>query len=126
MNQQSPSFKINKKFSLLMCAAVVFFSSHGAKADSITGTGWKGTNGVSWTAAGNWDGIAPSTGGSGDRNLFFGQGYKKAGGTQSTSSNDLSGWNGYRITFQDSDVTGTTTDGSAANDTASRFEATRT
>jgi autotransporter-associated beta strand protein len=83
-----------------------------ARADTITGTGWKGTSSSVWSDTGNWDSTAPNTSGTGDRNLFFGQGYANAGGTGSTTANnDLSGWHGYRITFQDIG-----SDASAAND----------
>src|SRR5258708_2918983 len=76
-------------FSLL--CSVLFFGLT-TVADTINGTGWKGTAGNSnWSSSGNWDSTAPSTGGSGERNLFFGQGYKAAGGTGSTTANnDLS------------------------------------
>jgi autotransporter-associated beta strand protein len=72
------------------------------RADVITGTGWKGTSGSNWSTAANWDAIAPSNGGSGDRNLFFGNAWVTAGsGGSLTANNDLSGaWDGYRITFE--------------------------
>jgi len=107
------------KLALSLCIAA-FCSFQPARADTINGTGWKGTGGNSnWSTSGNWDSTAPSTGGSGERSLFFGQGYKAAGGTGSTTANnDLTNWAGYRITFQDSNAAGNGTDGSSANDTA--------
>src|SRR6266567_4049466 len=86
-----------------------FLSMH---ADTITGTGWKGTAGNNnWSSTGNWDGAAPNTSGTGDRNLCFGQAYIAAGGIGSTTANnDLSGWHGYRITFQDINNNGATDD----------------
>ena len=87
-------------------------------ADTISGTGWKGTANNRWSGA-NWDSNPPTTTSANERNLFFGLGYKVAGGSGSTiSSNDLASWAGYRITFQDSNATGTAGDGSAANDTS--------
>ncbi|MBX7210356.1 MAG: autotransporter-associated beta strand repeat-containing protein [Verrucomicrobiaceae bacterium] len=71
-------------------------------ADTITGTGWKGTAGNNnWSSTGNWDSAAPNTVGTGDRNLFFGQGWHNAGRTgATTANNDLTNWAGYRITFE--------------------------
>src|ERR1043166_740198 len=90
-----------------------------ARADTISGTGWKGTAGNNkWSSPGNWDSTAPNTSGTGDRNLFFGQAYKAAGGTVSSPNNDLTSWSGYRITFQDSNAAGNGTDGTSANDTS--------
>ncbi|HTB83549.1 MAG TPA: Ig-like domain repeat protein [Candidatus Sulfotelmatobacter sp.] len=81
-----------------------------AHADNTNGTGWKGTLNVNWSTPGNWDSDAPTNSpGSSDRNLFFGQGYATAGGTGSTTANnDLTGWHGFRVTFQDigSDASG--------------------
>jgi autotransporter-associated beta strand protein len=73
------------------------------RADSITGTGWtgKGANN-NWNTSGNWDNTPPRTDGTGDRNLFYGQGYFNAGNNGfTTSNNNLTSWAGYRITFQD-------------------------
>jgi fibronectin-binding autotransporter adhesin len=108
-----------RTLSVLIVSALALAVSP-AIADNINGTGWKGTGGNSnWSTAGNWDGDAPTTNTSNDRNLFFGQGYKAAGGAGSTTSNnDLASWAGYRITFQDSNAAGNGTDGSSANDTA--------
>lgn len=88
------------------------FATH-LHADTITGTGWtgKGANNK-WSTTGNWDSAAPNTSGTGDRNLFFGQGWKNAGGDGFTSAtNDLTAWHGYRITFED-----IASDSSAATD----------
>jgi autotransporter-associated beta strand protein len=72
-------------------------------ADTINGTGWKGQGANNnWSTANNWDSNPPTTGGTNERNLFYGQGYFNAGNNGfTTSNNNLSGWNGYRITFQD-------------------------
>ncbi|HSY17560.1 MAG TPA: Ig-like domain repeat protein [Candidatus Acidoferrales bacterium] len=109
-----------RRAACLLAMSLLGASLISTRADTITGTGWKGTAGNNnWSSTGNWDATAPNTSGTGDRNLFFGQGYKAAGGTGSTSpNNDLSGWHGYRITFQDSNAAGNGTDGSSANDTA--------
>src|SRR2546430_2287328 len=93
-------------------AAILIVTRFPLQADTITGTGWKGTAGnANWSSTGNWDSAAPNTSGTGDRNLFFGQGYKAAGGTGSTTANnDLVNWHGYRITFQDINSNGATDD----------------
>jgi autotransporter-associated beta strand protein len=98
---------------MIAAVSVMLGFTHKANADTINGTGWKGTAGNNnWSSTGNWDSAAPNTSGTGDRNLFFGQGYVNAGGTGSTTANnDLSGWHGYRITFQDIG-----SDSSGAND----------
>jgi autotransporter-associated beta strand protein len=87
----------------LLALLVGFLAALQLRADTITGTGWtgKGANN-NWGTAGNWDNTPPSTGGSGDRNLFYGQGYFNAGNNGfTTSNNNLTSWAGYRITFQD-------------------------
>ncbi len=87
-----------------------------ASAATINGTGWKGKGSDgNWGTANSWDSTSPS---SDERNLFFGQGYKAAGGNGFTTSNNNLSWSGYRITFQDSNSAGNGTDGSSANDTA--------
>jgi autotransporter-associated beta strand protein len=75
---------------------------------SIGGTGWKGTTNSLWSNSGNWDSTGP---GADERNLFFGQGWKNAGGGGSTTANnDISGYSGYRITFEDINGNGLTDD----------------
>ena len=87
--------------------------------DAITSvsTGWLGTVGNNnWSSAGNWVGAGPAVG---ERNLFFGRTFRAAGATGAvTAQNDLVGYVGHRIAFQDSDTTGTTVDGTSAGDTA--------
>jgi hypothetical protein len=106
-----PQLKIAKRAlrPVAFCVAAFLFASGSetASADNINGTGWKGTASSNWSNTGNWDSDSPNTSGSGDRNLFFGQGYKNAGGGGSlTANNDLTSWAGYRITFQNIDNTG--------------------
>ncbi len=90
---------------LLIAIGVALFGSAAplqVHADSITGTGWtgKGANN-NWATSGNWDNTPPKTDGTGDRNLFYGQGYFNAGNNGfTTSNNNLSNWAGYRINFQ--------------------------
>lgn len=97
---------LTSKKILLTAVGVALFCSPWplqVRADTITGTGWtgKGANN-NWATSGNWDNTPPSTGGSGDRNLFYGQGYFNAGNNGfTTSNNNLSSWAGYRINFQD-------------------------
>lgn len=84
--------------------AVVSLTSS-AFADTINGTGWKGTTqsgGVGqFSQAGNWDSTGP---GAGERNLFFGDAWSdpakgnRVGAT--TANNDITSQNLYRITFQ--------------------------
>src|SRR5207253_3246067 len=50
-----------------------------------------------WSNAGNWDSTGPA---SDERNLFFGAAYKTAGGTNFIANNDIVGFTGYRITFE--------------------------
>src|SRR5690349_5194960 len=87
---------------LLRLLPIVIMPASVLLADTITGTGWKGSAGNNnWSSSGNWDSTPPKTDGTGDRNLFFGQGWKNAGGTGFTNANnDLSSWHGYRITFE--------------------------
>src|SRR5438046_2797412 len=68
-----------------VAVALLLLTLPSAYADTANGTGWKGTSGNNWSTTANWDSTAPNTSGTGDRNLFFGQGYKVAGGTGSTS-----------------------------------------
>ena len=65
---------------------------------SIAGTGWKGTAGSNWSTAANWDSNGPAAD---ERNLFFGNAWRDAGATGSTTSNNDLNFTGYRITFQD-------------------------
>ena len=113
-----------KTRNLSTALAVAFgslFSVTAAFGQTINGTGYKGivNNGTAntgnWSNSGNWDKTGP---GFNERNLFFGQAYKAAGGTNFISNNDIAGYAGYRITFQDSNAAGNGTDGSSANDTA--------
>ncbi len=101
----------------LLLAFLLFTAINPVFGATINGTGWKGTTSSLWSVTGNWDnGTGP---GVDERNLFFGQGFKAAGGTGSTtSSNDVSSYHCYRITYQDSNAAGNGTDGSSANDTA--------
>ena len=86
--------------------------------DAITSvsSGWLGNVGNNnWNSAGNWDGTGPAAG---QRELFFGRTYKAAGATGAiTARNNLVGYAGNRIAFQDSDATGTGVDGALSNDT---------
>jgi autotransporter-associated beta strand protein len=86
--------------ALAACAFGAALSA--SRADSISGTGWKGKGADNnWTTSNNWDNTPPKTDGSGDRNLFFGNGYVGAGNDGfTTSNNNLNSWAGYRITFQ--------------------------
>ena len=67
-----------------------------------TPTGWKGTAGGgdnNWSNAANWDNGAP---GGITRSLFFGQGWHNAGRLgAATANNDISNYDGHRITFED-------------------------
>lgn len=73
-----------------------------SRADTISGTGWRGTNGENWSTYGSWDSNPPTNGTNNERNLFFGDAYTSHGGTTTTSYNDIaSNYSGYRITFQD-------------------------
>ncbi|MEO8614848.1 MAG: autotransporter-associated beta strand repeat-containing protein, partial [Luteolibacter sp.] len=111
---------LGRLFTSSITVAFTALASSSTQADTINGTGWKGQGGNSnWSTGNSWDNTPPSTGGSNERNLFFGQGYKAAGGNGfTTSNNDLTSWAGYRMTFQDSNSAGNGTDGSSANDTA--------
>ena len=79
-----------------------------AKADDINGTGWLGTGGSqNWGYYNNWDSTNPSQG---ERNLFFGNAWYNAGKSgQTRAYNDLSGYSGYGITFQDNGTNNNTT-----------------
>jgi hypothetical protein len=74
-------------------------------ADTINGTGWKGTfndgttNEGLWSNPGNWTATGPKTDGTGDRNLFFGTAYNGNSGTNFIAKNDLTDWHGFQITF---------------------------
>lgn len=117
MQRQTRSRKSRRLITLSSAAAMatvgtLSLTGSSVFADTITGTGWKGTSSTAWSNSGNWDNTPPKTDNTGDRNLFFGQGYANAGGAGNlTSNNDLTNWNGYRITFQDIG-----SDSSAAND----------
>ena len=104
------------RLAILTGSIAAFVASHSSPAATINGTGWKGTSGSNWSTNANWDNAFPPSGD--ERNLFFGQGYKAAGGAGSTTANNDLNWSGYRITFQDSNAAGNGTDGSSANDTA--------
>lgn len=82
---------------LTLALAGLFVLPTGSHAQTIAGTGWKGTSGTNWSTNANWDAISP---GNNERNLLFGQGYSNAGGTSATANNDLVGYNGYRITLE--------------------------
>ncbi len=75
----------------------------GTPSATINGTGWTGavTNGNAnignWSNAANWDSTPPVVD---ERNLFFGQGYKNANGTNFIANNDLSNYFGWYITFE--------------------------
>lgn len=101
-------------FATAAVSAIIGFSSNAA---AQTSTGYKGNSGANWSTAGNWDNGAPVTN-SNVRDLYFGQGYKAASGTNASANNDITSYQGYRITFQDSNAAGNGTDGSSANDTA--------
>lgn len=102
-----------------LAAPMVYFGT-ASSTQAQGATGWKGTTGANWSDAGNWDIGAPNDNGANlIRDLYFGQGYKAAGGAGSvTATNNLTNYSGYRITFQDSNAAGNGSDGSAANDTA--------
>lgn len=96
-------FRLRAGLLTTVAALVGSAASLQVRADTITGTGWtgKGANN-NWATSGNWDSTPPKTDGTGDRNLFYGQGYFNAGNNGfTTSNNTLSSWSGYRITFQD-------------------------
>lgn len=87
--------------AILFCVAA-FVMANASLAATIAGTGWKGTaaspNQGNWSNSGNWDSTGP---GSDERNLFFGNAYVTAGnGGSKLTTNDISGYNGYRITFE--------------------------
>jgi autotransporter-associated beta strand protein len=97
-------FSLKYAFGVFIAIAITLTTSR-VHADTINGTGWKGTTqsgGVGqFSQAANWDSTGP---GAGERNLFFGDAWSdpakgnRTGAT--TANNDLASQNLYRITFQ--------------------------
>src|SRR4051794_22917230 len=58
----------------------------------LVATGWKGSNSGFWNDTLNWDNGIP---GGNTRNLFFGTG----GNGRPNTTNDISDYHGYRMTF---------------------------
>jgi autotransporter-associated beta strand protein len=99
------SHHLRRPLALLLATGSLFLCPSLILADTVTGTGWKGTAGGAnadlWGEAANWDNTPPKTDGNGDRNLFFGQAWKNAGGGGITQPfNNLADWAGWRITFE--------------------------
>jgi fibronectin-binding autotransporter adhesin len=85
----------------VLAASIAALVAHSATAQ--TSTGWLGAGpGNLWSATANWSNGAPPGGDTNTRDLLFGNAFVTAGGTGSLiSNNDLAGYTGFRITFED-------------------------
>ena len=90
-------FILEKSLAFLVASIALL----GSEAAGQVSTGWRGDGATNaWSSAANWDNGVP---GGSARNLFFGNGWvaNPAGNNSLTANNDLAGYAGFRITFED-------------------------
>ncbi len=94
-------FRSRHAFILATSASVLLAES----ASAQTATGWTGAADTLWSTNANWDNGAPPGGDTNTRSLFFGNAWVTAGSTGAIfSQNDLTGYAGHRITFEDTSL----------------------